>query len=112
RDRGLALLRQTEEGHGQEYRHGARGSQRRGLLGRRMLQMVAGEGAAARSEKAAAQIRELLGMHLHRHAQMAGSVKENRRLFDAESYVFTEDVNRIHQAFSMKRWQPLPRDVM
>ena len=95
----LALLRQAEKGHGQQYRHRARRGQRLGLQGGRILQVIGRQRAAAGRQEAAAKVGELLRVHFHGHAETARRVEEPLRLCHAESHALAENIDGIHEPF-------------
>ena len=58
---------------------------------------------------AAADVRELLGVHSYAQAQPIRSLEQDDRLFGAESNVFDENIDGIHQPLAVQLRQPLAR---
>ena len=98
RQRRLALGGQAVVGHRQQHRHGAgaRERLRLGLAG--IFQVIAGERAEAGGQERAAEVGELLRMHLHRYPERARRTEEPLGLRDGEGDALAEDVHGIDQA--------------
>ncbi|OPZ42839.1 MAG: N-formimino-L-glutamate deiminase [Actinobacteria bacterium ADurb.BinA094] len=57
--------------------------------------MVGGQRAVARRQRRAAHVGELVGVQLHRQAQLLGGVEDACRLLGSEGDAFGERVDRV-----------------
>ena len=94
-DRWLVSFAQHVEGAGQQ--HGHRSRRRHGPDARfaRVLEVIGRQGAKARRESRAAEIRELVGMQLDRQAKRPGGLEHPRHLVGRERDALAERVDRV-----------------
>ena len=64
----------------------------------------------ARRHQRAADVGELLGVHLDRHPERTGRREQTLRLWNAEGDVFAEHIERIDETLTEERGQPFAGD--
>ena len=81
---GCLRLAEEVEGAGQQHRHRAGRRHRRGAVLVGVFEMIGRERAVARGQRGAVQVRELVGVQLHRQAQRACAASNTRAVCSGE----------------------------
>lgn len=110
--RGHLGFVQRVEGTGQQNSNAARLPHRVGVSGVGVFDMIGAERTIPRSQLRAADVRQLLGVQLHRKAQRAGRIEHARHLARVKGDAFAEPVHRIDQPFGMGGVQGRDADLI
>ena len=100
RDRRRPIGREAIERHRQQHRHRAGARERRGFRFAGVLQVIARERAVARRQQRAAEVSELLGVHLDRHPERVRRREQPLGLRNAEGDALAEHIHGIHQSLA------------
>ena len=105
-------LAESVEGAGQQGGDRAGGSQRRGIVVRGVLDVVGGEPAMRRHEARAAEMRELLGVKLHRQAELGCPVEDAGNLGGGEGDAFAEAVDGVGETGGLRSLKRRDADLV
>ena len=109
-DGRLALIRQTIERDRQQHGDRSRSGEGGSIGFRGVLEVIARQRVMAGGHLRAAEIGELLRVHLDRQPQVVRGVEQALRLRDIEGDVFAEDIHRIDQPLRVEGGQPVGDD--
>ena len=109
-DRWQVCVAQCVVSPGQQ--HGHRACRAHGVYARlgQVFDVVARQGAVARGQRRTAHVGQLLSMQLHGQTQRLGRLEDLLGFGQRKRDVFTEHIDRVHQALRVQRRQHLFTD--
>src|ERR1700726_352611 len=109
-DGWFALICQTVESDWQQHSYRSRGGEGGSICFGGVLQVITRQRVMSRCHLRAAEIRELLRMHLHGQAAIVGSIEQTLGLRDVKGDALAENVHRVYEPLVMESWQPVGDD--